>query len=147
MRRKNIVAGLIFLAFGVFYAYQTSQLTERTLPNTPGPSFLPWILTAGFMALSLSLLIQGLRMKEEEGAGSPVLNAQAIWGLIFFGVYLSLLPYFGFLISTPPFFLGLMWLMGERRPLFLAGFSVAMPIFVYGVFQLGFQILLPAYAL
>lgn len=147
MRRKNTLAGAVFLAFGVLYALQTSRLTERTLPNTPGPSFLPWILVLGFMALSLSLLIQGLLMKGEEEKSRPVLNAQAVWGLISFAIYLALLPFFGFLLSTPPFFLGLMWLAGERRPLFLAGFSVATPLLVYAVFQLGFHILLPAYAL
>lgn len=147
MRRKNILAGAVFLAFGTFYAEQTSQLTERTLPNTPGPSFFPWVLVVCFLALSLSLLIQGLRMPKEEEPSLPVLTAPAVWGLILFGAYLAILPYLGFLISTPPFFLGLMWLAGERRLLFLAGFSVATPIFVYGIFELGFQILLPAYAL
>ncbi|MDA1000572.1 MAG: tripartite tricarboxylate transporter TctB family protein, partial [bacterium] len=107
----------------------------------------PWVLVVGFMVLSLSLLVQGLRMKAEEEKSRPVLNTPAVWGLVFFGIYLALLPHLGFLISTPPFFLGLMWLAGERRPLFLAGFSVAIPLFVYAVFQHGFQILLPAYAL
>ena len=52
MRRRNITAALVLLAIGAGYGLLTSQLPTRSLPDTPGPPFFPWINTTVILVLS-----------------------------------------------------------------------------------------------
>ncbi len=151
MRAKNVAGALTLIAFGIGYGYLTTRLPERTLPNTPGPSFLPWILTAALLLLSSLWLIQTLRSQgtEDAPASTPVPGGRfrTAGGFLAFLGYLVALPNLGFLFSTPPLFGLLMWAFGERRPIPLCLFSIAIPLFLYALFKLLFQIPLPASAL
>lgn len=133
------------MAFAVLYGYLTTGLPERTLPNTPGPPFMPWILTVCLFAVSAIWFFDSLKI----GAGlaafvekrEHLLIPAAALGL--FMVFLVALPYLGFLAGGIPFFAGLMLLSGERRPLWIIVFSIAIPVFIFFLFREGFQILLP----
>ncbi len=150
MREKNIAAGLVFLAIGLVYGYLTTGLPERTLPNTPGPSFLPWIITVCFLLLGGILLAQGLWTglggDAEAPSGPGGGGRRAKIGLLLIAGYLVALPYLGFLLATPLVFGGLMHTAGERRLLTIAAFSIAVPVLLYLLFQVLFQILLPTAA-
>jgi hypothetical protein len=146
------MAALIFIAFGGGYAYFTSQLTERTLPNTPGPSFLPWLLAIFLLVLSAGLLIQGMKPSggaDEPSAGSKPFSFKtsesktSISGLLLFAVYLAALPFTGFLVASVPFFAGLMAISGERRKPLIAAASLGIPLFLFFLFQFVFQIPMP----
>ena len=147
MPKRNIVAALALMTFGLWYAYLTSNLIERTIPNVPGPSFFPWMLTISLLFFSGMLLVQGLRGLPTgtlPSTGSRKQKTRSGIGLLLLQVYLGVLPYLGFLLSTPPLFCGLMWTAGERRPLFLIGFSLAIPLSLFMIFRHLFQIVLPA---
>jgi hypothetical protein len=147
MPKRNILAALFLIAFGLWYAYLTSNLIERTLPNVPGPSFFPWMLTISLLLFSGMLLVQGLRglpVSVLPPGWSKKQKTRSMIGILLLLVYLGVLPYLGFLLSTPPLFGGLMWTAGERRPLFLIGFSLAIPLSLFIVFRRLFQIVLPA---
>ena len=147
MQRNNKIAALVFIAFGSGYAYFTSQLTERTLPNTPGPSFLPWLLAIFLLFLSAGLLIQGMNPSggaDKPPAGpKPFSSRTSASGLILFAVYLAALPFTGFLVASIPFFAGLMAISGERRKPLIAAASLGIPLFLFFLFQFVFQIPMP----
>lgn len=145
MARRNIGAGLALIALGVWYGVLSAGLPERSLPNTPGPSFFPWIITATVLALSLSLVVQGVR-----GAGGTRGAALSTHGLlrpiaalVWFAVYLAALPYAGFPWASVPFFAGLMALYGGRHWAYVALASLATPVLLFYLFRHVFQIFLP----
>ncbi|MDH5749240.1 MAG: tripartite tricarboxylate transporter TctB family protein [Rhodospirillales bacterium] len=143
MRIRNIIAGLTLTALGLIYGFLTTGLPVRSLPNTPGPSFFPWIITALLLVLSVSLLVQGLRMEETEpsnGKKRPI--PQALF-LCLFIVYLAALPFFGFLFTSIPFFAALIVMYGERRKAWVASFAIGVPVFLLLLFRDGFSIPLP----
>jgi len=146
MRTKNIAAGVGFLFFGALYAFLTSQLPRR-LGNVPGPSFFPWVLTWCFLGLSAILLVQGL-LVEAWHAPKPERETsvarRTVAGLLFLAVYLALLPFLGFLLTTPMAFAALMWAAGENRPLYIAGWSMGMTALLYLMFHYLFQVPFPA---
>ncbi len=147
MPRKNVIAAIGFLLFGAVYGYLTTGLIERTLPNTPGPSFLPWLLVAALVALSASLLAQGLISSgggEVPDSGGDAPAASPLAGLAVFAVYLAALPFLGFLLASVPFFGGLMLVSGERRIAFILVAALAVPVFLYSLFAFGFQIPMPS---
>jgi hypothetical protein len=145
MRAKNIGAAFLLMAFGIWYGYMTNHLPERTLPNTPGPPFFPWILTIGLLILSTAWIINSFRM---ENGGSIFLEKKEYLlypaaGLAIFLVFLIFLPKLGFLVGSIPFFAGLMVVSGEKRPLWIAIASIAIPVCLFFLFRYGFEILLP----
>lgn len=58
-----------------------------------------------------------------------------------------LIPQTGFYVSTVVFMVAVMWLLGERRPVVLAGTPLALAGAIYALFELGFSIRLPKGAL
>lgn len=145
MAWRNIVAGAVLLAFSAGYAWLANALPERSLPNTPGPSFFPLVVIALVAVLSAALLVQGiaaLRARDESirpGKVSPV----AALAIAAFLVYLALLPVAGFVVAGIAFFAALMFLYGSRRPLHIALASTILPVVLFAVFRYGFQIGLP----
>jgi len=145
MRRRNIIAALVLLAFGACYGILTTQLPVRSLPDTPGPPFFPWINTIVILALSATLLVQGLVAARTGAAeAAPAAGRQrGIWALVVFVVYLAILPALGFILATAPFFAVLMILFGEVRPLRVALGAVLATAILYLLFRHGFGVFLP----
>ena len=147
MRRKNIIAAVALLVLTIGYGALTSQLPWRTLPDTPGPPFFPWVTTAILLALSVGLLLQGILGKTAEGIEPPAMDAaqrrQTMWMLGAFVAYLAILPGLGFLVATTPFFAVLMVLFGEKRWLWVALGSIGVTVFLYVLFRHGFSVYLP----
>ena len=145
MARRNIIAALVLIGVGAWYGVLTAALPERSLPNTPGPSFFPWLITGGLLLLSAALLAQGVMLRKSEAAddsgSAPV--ARGSFALIWFVLYLVALPYVGFLWSSIPFFGGLMLLYGGRNRLYVAIAAILVPLLLFFIFRHGFQILLP----
>ncbi len=143
MRRRNIIAALVLLALGVSYGVLTSQLPARSLPDTPGPPFFPWINAAVILALSAMLLVQGLVSADGPPPPQGGVRLRAIWALGAFFVYLLILPGLGFLLATAPFFAALMILFGETRALRVAAGAIAATAVLYLLFRHGFGVFLP----
>ena len=151
---RDLVVGVLFLAVGLASAYFTSVLPTRSLPNTPGPEFFPWIVTGALLVLSLALLVRSLLVPaiadepakdEGEGKAAPVATAKAAMALVLAGfiIYIAVLPHLGFLIATAPFFALLMVLFGERRAVLVGGSALAATVLLYVIFRHVFQIILP----
>ncbi len=143
MRRRNIIAALFLLALGAAYGVLTSQLPVRSLPDTPGPPFFPWINTIVILALSAVLLVQGLRGSDEPAPARAENRQRAIWALGVFIVYLAILPGLGFILATAPFFAALMVLFGETRALRVAAGAIVVTGVLYLLFRHGFGVFLP----
>ena len=144
MALRNIVAAAVLLALGIAYGTLATQLPERSLPNIPGPSFFPYLITIVLVALSLALLVQGIRGYRR---GPLELNlreqAPAIMALLLFAAYLAALPRLGFLHASIPFAGGMIWLYGGRNRLFLVAGAVGLPLFLSLLFREVFRIPLP----
>jgi putative tricarboxylic transport membrane protein len=143
MRRRNTIAALVLLALGVGYGILTSQLPVRSLPDTPGPPFFPWINTIVILALSATLLVQGLRSADGPVPAQVEGRQRAVWALGVFVVYLAILPGLGFILATAPFFAALMMLFGETRPLRVAAGAIIVTGALYLLFRHGFNVFLP----
>ena len=146
MRTRDLVTGGTFLALGIGAAYLTTELPERSLPNTPGPAFFPWVVTISILVLAALLIgrsVLAAPVEPSDGGtnGKPLRGA--LLALAAFMLYLAALPGLGFILATAPFFAVLTILYGERRPVMVVISSLAATIGVYVLFRHGFQIILP----
>ena len=150
MRRKNITAAIVIIVMAMIYGLITLQLPTRSLPDTPGPTFFPWINVVIILFLSVLLLLSSAFTKENGSQDTKRKdvtqnnqNLRGLWAIIGFSIYLIILPNFGFLISTIPFFAFLMILFSEKRPLYILSNSIGITFLFYFVFRHGFNIFLP----
>jgi len=144
MPKRNIIAAIVLILAGLGYGYMTAHLPVRTLPNTPDPSFFPWINTTLLLTLSIALLIQGLVQAKPRGSAAVGGGAGRVWAaLSLYFVYLLLLPPLGFVLASAPFFAALMALYGERRPAWLVTGGIGVTVLLFVLFRYVFGVLLP----
>ena len=149
MGQKNVVVALVLIAVAAGYGILAAGLPERTVPNTPGPSFFPWLITIAIAGLATALLWQGRRAMQGTGSGAGFsgFDRKAALTLVIFAIYLGLLPVAGFLLASIPFTAALILLFGGRNRLVVVAGSVGMPVLLFYLFREVFSILLPAGAL
>ena len=146
MAQRNLIAGIILTALGIFYGILTTGLPNLSLPGTPGPTLFPWLITTGWLVLSLALLFfgaLGIRNKPKKTRKNSTTKKPCI-AVITFLTYLILLPLIGFILSSTFFFAGLMWLYGERHKTKIMLTSMVIPIIIFYFFTAGLGILLPS---
>lgn len=146
MAKREIVSALVLLLFSALYVWAIQYIPDRTIPNTPGPSFFPYVIVSLVALLSVSLLIKGLRgLQNTEGAAAVSVGSRLTALTLFsFVIFLLLLEPLGFLTAAIPFFAILMLLFGSRSVLSIVVWSIVIPVTLYLIFTEAFQILLPA---
>ena len=143
--RRELIAAVVLVGLGVGYGWLTAGLPERSMPNTPGSRFFPWIIAVSLLSLAAAMLVRALRrLATEADAGLGLALGRGTAAFAAFVVYVAALPWLGFLLATVPFFAVLMALFGERRRWVLAVGALVVPIVMFVLFRHGFQIVLPA---
>jgi len=128
---RDVASGsvLVVLAFVYF-------LGARELPS--GPSFFPYILSAGLFAFAVAIAVRGLRERQSFD-GAFVRPA----GLIALTVlYAFAFTPIGFWVSTFLYTSGVVLLLGQRGWVAL-GIPVVTTGFIYAAFVLGLGVVLP----
>ncbi|MHB8991783.1 MAG: tripartite tricarboxylate transporter TctB family protein, partial [Chloroflexota bacterium] len=144
--RADQVTGILLLLFSLAVLYEASKM-DRSYGNAPGPGFLPFWLALGMVALSLLLLLSGIR--RSKGDGKPISWPKGrglfwicatVGGLL---LYTSVIPILGYILST----FGLMWLLvsllGSYRWYRSASVSIAVALGLYLLFQTWLGMALP----
>jgi len=146
MGRKNIIAGVVLILISLTFGYLTSQLPNRIVGGDPGIAFFPWIITLSVLFLSIAMTVQGwLSIRQGEAATTtwqpPPTRVIAM--IVLYIVFITLLPYLGFLVASVPFFTILMFLYGGRHKALLILAGPCIPIAIYFLFRHVFLIPLP----
>ena len=136
---------LMLLAILVFIGVVNFKDTAEDYRALP-PSFFPNILVGVMVVLSLALLVRGWR-----NAPSPIFkqsvrpsNVLRVFGLmVLLVVFIVLLQYVGFAISSFLFLLALQLVLAERRPVRLLVFAIGVTLVMYVVFVLLLRVPLP----
>jgi tripartite-type tricarboxylate transporter receptor subunit TctC len=128
---------LMILGFLVSVAVMFFILTEWL----PAPSNIDRIGAAGVPRLWISLLLPLAlyqtvvivrdRAMYREAPGMPLL----VWCLLALCGYILLIPWLGYLLASFLFIPGVLWLMGFRKPLWIAAITVGWLFFAWGVFK------------
>ncbi len=146
MKKANIIVSLVLISFTGVYAYFTSQLPTRNLPNTLGPDFMPWLLATILFILSGCLLIINVLGKTRENF-EPKLALKEVVSVIvltvFVYVYVNAIQLIGFLYITPFFVAALMWISGARKWKQILIISAVSTVGIYLFFQKVFRVILP----
>lgn len=145
MKKANVIISLILLGFTGFYAFLTSQLPDRNLPNTLGGDFIPWTLTILLVFFSTALLLISFFEKSEQK--QIVTSLKEIGGILllvgFIALYVRVMLVMGFLATTPVFMAIIMRIIGAKNIKEIVIFSIATTLLVYLLFSKIFVVVLP----
>lgn len=142
MNTRDLAAGAACVLLAAGYGWLAAQLPARSLPNTPGPAFVPWVLAVALGVLGALLALSALRQPASAAPAAAGMGRPAA-ALAALACYVALLPWAGFMATSIAFCAALMWIAGERRWWAIAAGAVGMPLALTLVFRYGFQILLP----
>jgi hypothetical protein len=146
MKKANIIVSVVIIIFTGFYAYLTSQLPTRNLPNTLGSAFMPWLLATLLFSLSVCLLITSAIRGTRENSNPNISLKEGfsvIFLTVFVYVYVKAMQMFGFITITPFFLAALMWISGARKWKEIVPLSIASTLGIYLFFQKVFKVILP----
>ena len=151
MRKYNTIISLVLIAIGAMGIYMALNFETRGgNVGDPGAAFWPILLCCGLIFTSALLLVQTMiEGKKAAGPEEPLIDYRSAGvrcKFIIFGImigYAILLYYFGFIIATLVFVVCTMLAMGERRPLWLGLTTVGITGFIYVLFALIMNVVLP----
>ncbi len=146
MKAPDIVAGTIGTALGSYVLIEGRKMPVDHIMKL-GPSFFPSLLAVGLVGFSAFLAVRGALSKESGGFDRIDFRSFGIWrallSLLAAVVYAILLKPLGFLPGTVLLVLGVMLLLGSRRPLDLVLAPLLSTLGVWLVFEQLLMISLP----
>ena len=155
----DAIAGLLCMAFGVFFLIMTAtnpQLSfiATTSDGVPGGGFFPYILSIAVIIMGGALTVRVLKgngkkyveMTPERKKNLKVLLLTVAGLIVFLGVWKMTAPYFGNTAFMVCVFLFEIYLnkLFERTWKFTIIYAVIFTAFIYLVFSMGFSILFNA---
>ena len=144
MRRRELAAAAVLLAFGLFALTQGRGLRFGTVV-APGPGFFPLCLATALCLASLGLLVQALRATPA-GAVAPTAGMRrfAVGGtLASLLVYALVLEWLGFLLATFALLLFFFMVLQRQSWLVVVTGSLATSLLSYLVFKIWLGVNLP----
>lgn len=87
INRKNLGAGLVFVALGLFFALQSLLRLRIGSALNMGPGYFPLVLGGILVALGVAIAVTGLRLPNEEQLPVPWRGLLLVFGsIVFFAV-------------------------------------------------------------
>ncbi len=149
IKSKGELFFLLFILLGaVFLFWETLKFGGgQGVGGRLGPSFWPQIVLAGIIIICAGLMVQYL-IKTEKGAEGKkaTLDLRQLRFLIAVALivgYLVLLPFLGFIITTPVFMVAFMYLLGEQSAAWILGVSLGMTAVIVVLFTKVMYVPLP----
>ncbi|MBP1948315.1 tripartite tricarboxylate transporter TctB family protein [Virgibacillus litoralis] len=150
--KRDLINAVVILIFCGFAYYGSSLITDRNLGKTEADLF-PNIVIGILTLLSLCLLVNSIyRMKQEDDSKlnfslKMVLreNKKVILTFVLFGLYVFLLSYIGYFVSSILFMISLYFVLANNKQKLWAvflGFTVFTTV-LYFVFQNALSVFLP----
>ncbi|TNV16477.1 tripartite tricarboxylate transporter TctB family protein [Buttiauxella sp. B2] len=150
MRTQNIFVGMFSLVLGVAIIFLSRNMPMFDENGILGERFWPYCLAWLFIGLGVIQLISVYLQRANAAANNekadlssfPVRKAYGVTVLMV--IYAVALCYAGFIASSLILIPTIMWVMGERRPLFLAVTTALIVLCIYVSFEVVFNSPLPA---
>ncbi|PMC35945.1 tripartite tricarboxylate transporter TctB family protein [Bacillus sp. UMB0899] len=160
---KDIFASAFFIVFSIVMYIASNSIIKLTVSKV-GADFVPKLVAIGMLILSIFYLInsvkQQIRSKKELNSQTSVnkeeevveekkkISPLSVLGTVgLLALYITLLPYLGFLIMTTVYLFFQMYLLAAKTerniPIFIV-ISIITSVFIYYIFKYVFHLMLPA---
>jgi putative tricarboxylic transport membrane protein len=102
MKRNDIIAGIIFIALGIFIFTQTWNYPSPPEKGHPGPGLFPNLLALLFIGFGLALILKArkLILTDSEIAPGPKKVSNVIFVIVIVAIYVGVVNFVGFLVTS-----------------------------------------------
>jgi putative tricarboxylic transport membrane protein len=143
-----ITSAVIFFGSLCLY-FESMKFEGHEVYGKLGPAYWPKFLLICLMALSFLVAVDAFR-ERKKGNSEKAETSKADGGKVrfFFAIgfivlYFILIQIFGFIILTPLFLIAFMYLLGERKKIWLFGVSIGITIVIVFAFTKAMYVPLP----
>jgi putative tricarboxylic transport membrane protein len=143
-----IISVVIF--FGSLYLYFESMKFEGLdVYGKLGPSYWPKFLLICMMALSFLVAVDAFRERrkkspeKEETSRADGGKVRFLFAIGFIVFYLILMQKLGFILLTPFFMIAFMYLLGERKKIWIFSVAIGMTVIIVFAFTKAMYVPLP----
>lgn len=138
---------LVILFAGIYY--MTGKMPQKELGLGPGD--YPRVVVYGLGIMGLILSVQSfLKIRKKTEAEKKFERGeilQVFYLILWVALYFGILPYSGFILLTPIFMFGMMYIFGLKKWIKMGILSVVTTVIVYILFDKFFLVLLPEFNL
>ena len=152
MGKKEVFFGIFLMLLSVTVFALTFQFPKQTIALSP--TAFPRFVSTCLFILATILLVQGIlgAKQHSEQRTAEHTPAKGFWlrlcSLILLAfAYTRILPSIGYVLATPPFVAGTMFLFNEKRWKRIVLVSLITSAVLYGLFRLIFKVPLPRFNL
>lgn len=150
---KDLILGVFLLALGIFYTVYAQQIKTRPklTPSYAGARVFPTLLSILLIILSVCMILQSIRrLKADDTEETQKMSKVDLFSILLtfaaMVVYIIILPYLGFMISTVIFLFAQITILApkeKRNYLLFAIVAVVFTIIAFVAFRIGLSQLLP----
>lgn len=139
----NAIAGVCILVLVVASFFASFDVLDTSGTSDPGPAAYPRIILAMIAICSLTLFTNRDLETEDSKQNKHGNIKTVLILLLLIAVYVFLLQYIGYIVSTALFICAALILAKEKRPLVIVFYAVAFSLIIYFVFSNYLNVVLP----
>lgn len=145
---KNKIEGTVITIVGALFIIFATRIKNPQLANDPGPQLFPYISGIGLVLFGILLLILPKRLFQKDNEKDKPDPAAVKRAILLFGyilLYLIMLYFFGFLISTPVLLFFANGVIGNIKKKYISRtlFSIVITAIIYLLFESFLHVMLP----
>ena len=156
-RCRDLILGIVLLALGIVYTVMADQikrgnkLVQRNVGDFAHARIIPTLLGILLIILAVAIIIQGIKhFKEDDGESVKKMSRVDVFSIILtfaaMILYIIILPYLGFILSTILYLFGQITVLApkdKRNYLLFAIVAVVFTIIAFVAFRIGLTQMLP----
>ena len=147
--KADVVISVIVFVISVYLYFEIKKVDSGDVYGELGPAYWPkfilvslMVLSVGMAAISVAGVLKGT-IAGVKPFHFTVANARFLAATGLIASYLILLPYVGFLISTPLQMIAFMYLLGERQKFWIFSLPFALTLGIVLLFTKAMYVPLP----
>lgn len=148
MFKGEIITTTIIFIGSLFLYWETLKFEGHEVYAKLGPSYWPKFLLILLMGLSVGVAIDAFRERKKSEGKESILRLDKgrlkfFIAIVFIALYFILLQIVGFILLTPFFLIAFMYLLGERKKIWMISVSFGITFLIIYVFTKAMYVPLP----
>jgi putative tricarboxylic transport membrane protein len=147
-RGELVISVVIFLG-SLFLYFESMKFEGLEIYGKLGPAYWPKFLLICLMSLSVLVAVDAFRERKKKDSEKKETSepdsgkVRFFFAIGFILLYFILMQIFGFIILTPFFMIAFMYLLGERKKIWIFGVSIGMTVLIVYAFTKAMYVPLP----